>query len=196
MQADAQTESALQLLRPSVTISSLESSLRAIRSGGTRIVGEAKGLFQSLGCHRPYTVAEPCWAQGSQGASGKSGIPTTSKAGFDNAMNGTVIRSKDGVSGWGGEPGAWSEYRAAARLYVASTKYELRYTCGPRLAAEVTGAARTAIQGQGASWLGGHNGAEVLLRHLQTTIAEDASVLQSASPTQRRITDILLRTTS
>ena len=86
----------------------------------------------------------------------------------------TVTRNRDGVPGWGGEPSSWSEYKAAARLYVASTKVELRYTCGPRLAAELTGAARTAIQGQKSTWLSGHNGAETLLRHLQQTIAEPA----------------------
>ena len=89
-------------------------------------------------------------------------------------MTTTVTRNKDGVPGWGGEPSSWNEYKAAARLYVASTKFELRYTCGPRLAAELTGAARTAIQGQRSTWLSSASGAEVLLRHLQDAIGEPA----------------------
>ena len=89
-------------------------------------------------------------------------------------MSGSLSRNKDGVPSWGGEPSTWEEYRAAARLYVASTKKELRYTCGPRLAAELSGAARTAIQGQRSTWLSEANGAEKLLKHLQGAIAEPA----------------------
>ena len=85
-----------------------------------------------------------------------------------------MTRNKEGVPSWNGEPGTWSEYKTAARLYVASTKIELRYTCGPRLAAELGGAARTAIQGQKSTWLSEANGAEKLLKHLQHTIGEPA----------------------
>ena len=86
----------------------------------------------------------------------------------------SVSRNKDGVPGWSGDPASWLEYRQAARLFVASTKYETRYTCGPRLAAELTGAARTAIAGKRSSWLSDPNGAEVLLSHLQAAIGEPA----------------------
>ena len=86
----------------------------------------------------------------------------------------TVTRNKEGVPSWSGEPSSWTEYKTAARLYVASTKHELRYTCGPRLAAELGGAAKTAIQGQKSTWLSEPNGAEKLLRHLQTAIGEPA----------------------
>lgn len=86
----------------------------------------------------------------------------------------TVSRTKDGVPGWTGDPSTWQEYKQAARLYVASTKLETRYTCGPRLAAELSGAARTAISGKRAQWLSDSQGAETLLSHLQSAIGEPA----------------------
>ena len=89
-------------------------------------------------------------------------------------MSSSVTRTKEGVPGWSGEPSSWAEYKTAARLYVASTKYEARYTCGPRLAAELSGAAKTAIMGQRSTWLSEPNGAEKLLKHLQQTIGEPA----------------------
>ena len=84
----------------------------------------------------------------------------------------SITRTKDGVPGWNGEPS--TEYKAAARLYVASTKVELRYTCGLKLAAELGGSARTAIIGQKSSWLQEPQGAEKLLSHLQKVIEEPA----------------------
>ena len=60
------------------------------------------------------------------------------------------------------------------RIQDGNPKVELRYTCGPRLAAELGGAARTVIQGQKSTWLSEANGAEKLLKHLQHTIGEPA----------------------
>ncbi|CAK9032723.1 Retrovirus-related Pol polyprotein from transposon TNT 1-94 [Durusdinium trenchii] len=86
----------------------------------------------------------------------------------------TITRTKDGVPGWNGDPATWLEFKQAARLYVASTKFEARYTCGPKIAAELTGAARTAIMGKKSSWLSEEQGTETLLQHLQKTIGEPA----------------------
>ena len=79
-------------------------------------------------------------------------------------MSGGITRTKDGAPGWSGDPASWSEYK------TASTKVELRYTCGPRLAAELGGAAKTAIQRS--TWLSESNGAEKLLKHLQQSLGE------------------------
>ena len=82
----------------------------------------------------------------------------------------TITRTKDGVPGWNGDPASWLEFRQ----FVASTKFEARYTCGPKIAAELTGAARTAIMGKKSSWLSEEQGTETLLQHLQKTIGEPA----------------------
>ena len=89
-------------------------------------------------------------------------------------MSSTVTRNREGVPGWEREPSSWGEYKEAATLYVASTRLELRYTNRPRLAAELTGAARTTIQGQRSTWLCSQNGAEILLKRLEKNIAEPA----------------------
>lgn len=86
----------------------------------------------------------------------------------------TVTRTRDGVPGWSGDPSTWLEFKQAARLYVASTKVENRYTCGPKIAAELTGAAKTAITGKRSTWLSDASGAETLLQYLQSTIGEPA----------------------
>ena len=86
----------------------------------------------------------------------------------------TVTRTKDGVPGWNGDPSTWLEFKQAARLYVASTKVESRYTCGPKIAAELVGAAKTAIMGKKSSWLSEATGAETLLKHLHGAIGEPA----------------------
>ena len=89
-------------------------------------------------------------------------------------MSSSVTRTKDGVPGWNGDPSTWLEFKQAARLYVASTKIESRYTCGPKIAAELSGAAKTAIMGKKAHWLSDASGVETLLKHLQVTIGEPA----------------------
>ena len=86
----------------------------------------------------------------------------------------TVTRTRDGVPGWSGDPSTWLAFKQSAKLFVASTKYENRYTCGPKIAAELTGAAKTAITGKKSSWLSDESGAEKLLNYLQTTIGEPA----------------------
>ena len=89
-------------------------------------------------------------------------------------MSSSLTRTKDGVPGWNGDPSTWLEFKQAARLYVASTKIESRYTCGPKVAAELSGAAKTAIMGKKSHWLSEASGVETLLKHLQETIGEPA----------------------
>ena len=85
-----------------------------------------------------------------------------------------MSRNREGVPGWNGDPSSWLEFKQAARLFVASTKYENRYTCGPKIAAELTGAAKTAITGKRSTWLSEPQGAERLLEFLQQSIGEPA----------------------
>ncbi|CAE7171651.1 unnamed protein product, partial [Symbiodinium pilosum] len=84
----------------------------------------------------------------------------------------TVGRTRDGVPTWSGEPATWEEYRRAALLYVQATKWESRYLCGPRLAAELSGAAKAAVANKKASWLASDDGVQRLLRHLQEVVSE------------------------
>ena len=84
----------------------------------------------------------------------------------------TVGRTRDGVPTWSGEPATWEEYRRAALLYVQATKWESRYLCGPRLAAELSGAAKAAVTNKKASWLASDDGVQRLLRHLQEVVSE------------------------
>ena len=84
----------------------------------------------------------------------------------------TVGRTRDGVPTWSGDPATWEEYRRAALLYVQATKWENRYLCGPRLASELTGAAKAAITNKKASWLACDDGVARLLRHLQEVVSE------------------------
>ena len=84
----------------------------------------------------------------------------------------TVTRSRDGIPSWNGGSTSWSEYRRAALLYVETTKWESRYLCGPRLASELTGPARTSIANKKPSWLSTPEGVNRLLLHLQNAISE------------------------
>lgn len=79
-----------------------------------------------------------------------------------------------GSLGWNGDPSTWLEFKQAARLYVASTTFDKRYTCGPRVAAELSGSAKTSILGKKSSWLSEPGGTETLLQFLQTMIGEPA----------------------
>ena len=75
---------------------------------------------------------------------------------------------------WNGESEEWEEYRWRVKLFVESTKREHRYLVGPRLASQLTGAARTSIEGKRPNWLNTDNGAEKLLRHLHKHVVRNA----------------------
>ena len=83
-----------------------------------------------------------------------------------------VGRGKDNVPTWDGEPASWPEFRRAALLYLESTKWENRYLCGPRLAAELTGSAKSSIANKRPAWLSSSDGVHKLLRHLQGAVSE------------------------
>ena len=72
----------------------------------------------------------------------------------------TVSKGKDGIPGWDGNPSTWSEYKSAAFLYEDTVKWENRYLCGPRLAAELSGAAKAAIGNKKRGWLSRSDGVE------------------------------------
>ncbi|CAE7632904.1 unnamed protein product [Symbiodinium sp. CCMP2456] len=80
---------------------------------------------------------------------------------------GSVGRTKDGVPIWDGDPGSYNEFAEAVRLYEQGTAYHKRPQVGPRVAAELTGAARRFISGQPADWLSYQGGTEALLEHLR-----------------------------
>ena len=112
----------------------------------------------------------------------------------------TVTKSKDGIPAWDGTPSTWSEYRRAAYMYEETVKWESRYLCGPRLAAELTGAARTAIANKKRGWLSSQDGVGKLLRCLKETMSEPAlpeisnqlDLLQAAAAPPRRIHGVVL----
>ena len=83
-----------------------------------------------------------------------------------------VGKSRDGVPSWNGDPSSWDEYRRAALLFVESTKWPNRYLCGPRLATELSGAAKASIVGKKSTWLSHDKGVQRLLQHLQEAISE------------------------
>ena len=62
-------------------------------------------------------------------------------------MSGTG-RAKDGVPSWDGNPTSYQEYEESALLWEQSVAMQKRYLCGPRLAAELTGAAKRLVAGR------------------------------------------------
>ena len=86
----------------------------------------------------------------------------------------TVTRGKDSVPSWDGNPSTWTEYRRAAYMYEETVKWENRYLCGPRLASELTGAAKAAIANKRRGWLSIPDGVGKLLRCLREMMSEPA----------------------
>ena len=79
---------------------------------------------------------------------------------------GAFPRSKEGVPIWDGSGESFQSYAEAARLFEQTTQYQKRYLCGPRLQAELTGAAKRLVIGQRPEWLSFAGGVERLLEHL------------------------------
>ena len=80
---------------------------------------------------------------------------------------GDVERTRDGVPRWGGEQNLFSAYEEACYLYEASTAQHKRELCGPRLVAELTGAAKRMVAGRHPGWVAHYNGVQVLMDHLR-----------------------------
>ena len=85
-----------------------------------------------------------------------------------------MTRGKDNIPGWDGSPATWDEYRRAAFAYEETVKYENRYLCGPRLATELSGAAKAAISNKRRGWLSYVDGVERLVQCLRQTMSEPA----------------------
>ena len=71
-----------------------------------------------------------------------------------------------------GEADTHFSYARRARQFVEGTKIQERYLCGPRLEAQLTGRAESAVEGCRPSWLSTEHGVETLLRFLRTHCAK------------------------
>ena len=78
-----------------------------------------------------------------------------------------VERTREGVPRWGGEQNLFSAYEEACYLYEASTAQHKRELCGPRLVAELTGAAKRMVAGRHPGWVAHYEGVRVLMEHLR-----------------------------
>ncbi|CAE7480578.1 GIP [Symbiodinium sp. CCMP2592] len=65
---------------------------------------------------------------------------------------------------------AKEDYEEAALLWEQSVAVQKRYLCGPRLAAELGGAAKRLVVGKRADWLSHNDGVTVLLQHLRNSL--------------------------
>ena len=66
----------------------------------------------------------------------------------------TTSRTKEGIPTWSGEASSFVQYEEAALLWEQSLTWEKRYTAGPKLVQELTGAAEK-IRCRTSSGLGG-----------------------------------------
>ena len=81
--------------------------------------------------------------------------------------SGLSNRSKDGVPTWDGNANTFQAYEEQVLVWEQGVKYENRYLCGPRLAAELTGAAQRMIVGKSPTWVSFNGGVAVFLQHLR-----------------------------
>ena len=94
----------------------------------------------------------------------------------------SVGRTKDGIPTWGGEASAFVQYEEAALLWEQSLTWEKRYTAGPKLVQELTGAARRLVSGQPAGWVSFRGGVTKLMDHLRAALGK---------PRINEVTDLL-----
>ena len=93
-----------------------------------------------------------------------------------------VDRTKDGVPTWSGEANLFVQYEEAALLWEQSLTWEKRYTGGPKLVQELSGAARRLVAGQPAGWVSYRGGVRVLMDHLRQGLGK---------PRVNEVTDLL-----
>ncbi|CAE7339017.1 unnamed protein product [Symbiodinium sp. CCMP2456] len=93
-----------------------------------------------------------------------------------------VGRTKDGIPTWGGEANAFVQYEEAALLWEQSLTWEKRYTAGPKLVQELTGAAKRLVAGQPAGWVSFRGGVTTLMDHLRAALGK---------PRINEVTDLL-----
>ena len=77
-----------------------------------------------------------------------------------------------GPPSWNGDAASFQEYEESCLLWEQSVAWEKRYLCGPRLAAQLSGAAKRYVAGRHPSWLAHVRGVEDLLAHLRTSLGK------------------------
>ena len=75
------------------------------------------------------------------------------------------------LPGWDGEADTYFSYTRRARQFVEGTKIQERYLCGPRLEAQLTGRAESAVEGCRPGWLS-HVAWNIAALSLRTHIAK------------------------
>ena len=93
-----------------------------------------------------------------------------------------VGRTKDGIPTWGGEASAFVQYEETALLWEQSLTWEKRYTAGPKLVQELTGAAKRLVSGQPPGWVSFRGGVTTLMDHLRAALGK---------PRINEVTDLL-----
>ena len=83
------------------------------------------------------------------------------------SSEGPISRSKDGVPQWDGDSASFSRFEEEALLWQESIAWQKRYMCGPKLIAELSGAAKRMIIDKPANWVSFNGGVELLLGHLR-----------------------------
>ncbi|OLP75091.1 hypothetical protein AK812_SmicGene45175 [Symbiodinium microadriaticum] len=91
---------------------------------------------------------------------------------MSSSTGGQGSRTKDGVPIWDGEAGTFNDFEEACLMYEQSIAKEKRYLCGPKILAELTGAARRLVAGKGATWISYSGGVNELLRHLRACLGK------------------------
>ena len=79
-------------------------------------------------------------------------------------------RSKDGVPIWDGNAATFTAYEEEVMTWEQGVPYHKRYLCGPRLSAELTGAAKRMLIGKPADWVSFNGGVQLFLQHLRQSL--------------------------
>ena len=88
-------------------------------------------------------------------------------------MTGSESAGKEhGPPSWNGDAASFQEFEEACLLWEQSVAWEKRYLCGPRLAAQLSGAAKRYVAGRHPSWLAHVRGVEDLLAHLRSSLGK------------------------
>ncbi|CAE7853715.1 RE1 [Symbiodinium sp. KB8] len=83
-----------------------------------------------------------------------------------------ILRSKDGVPIWNGEAGSFQEFEETALIWEQSIAMNKRYLCGPKLIAELTGAAKRLVAGKRHDWVSHNRGVRDLMKHLRACLGK------------------------
>ena len=76
------------------------------------------------------------------------------------------------LPGWNREADTYFSCARRARQFVEGTEKQERYLCGPRLEAQLTGRAESAVEGCRPGWLSHQHGVQTLLRFVRTDCAK------------------------